>query len=76
MFSFKNGRVYDGEFIDDRMAEFPTSSTIFAEESVNGISLLGINISLNIETILHKIPEAQRKEEVRQVSVVQTVHFL
>ncbi|XP_026771523.3 radial spoke head 10 homolog B isoform X2 [Pangasianodon hypophthalmus] len=76
-FIFKNGRLYEGEFIDDRMAEFPASSTISlcalgglpsrAEESGNSASLLGPDMALNIETLLNRIPEAQRRQELRQV---------
>lgn len=78
-FIFKNGRIYEGEFINDHMAEFPGSSTISlcalgglpskAEESGNSASLLGPDMALNIETLLNRISEAQRRQELRQVSV-------
>ncbi|KAF5894138.1 radial spoke head 10 B-like isoform X4, partial [Clarias magur] len=74
---FKNGCVYEGEFIDDRIAEFPTFSTISvcalvglpsrAEESGNNATLLGPDITLNIENLLSRTPEAQRGQELRQV---------
>ncbi|XP_053496261.1 radial spoke head 10 homolog B isoform X1 [Ictalurus furcatus] len=75
-FVYKNGRTYEEEFIDDRMAEFPSSSIISRalgglpskpEESDGYASLLGPDMALNIETLLNRIPEAQRRQELKQV---------
>lgn len=78
-FIFKNGDIYEGEFIDDRMAEYPASSTISvcapgglpssAEVSGKSASLLGSDMVLNIDTLLNRIPEAERRQELKQVSV-------
>lgn len=82
-FISKNGHIYEGEFIDDHMAEDPASSTIStcaldglpsrAEDSVKSASLLGSDMALNIDTLLKRIPEAQRRQELRQVSVASIV---
>ncbi|KAF4085230.1 hypothetical protein AMELA_G00114530 [Ameiurus melas] len=75
-FVYKNGRIYEEEFINDRMAEFPASSIISRalgglpsrpEESVGCASLLGPDLALNIDTLLNRIPEVQRREELKQV---------
>lgn len=81
-FVYKNGRIYEEEFIDDRMAEFPSSSIISRalgglpskpEESDGYASLLGPDMALNIETLLNRIPEAQRRQELKQVSVAKMI---
>ncbi|XP_026993526.2 radial spoke head 10 homolog B isoform X2 [Tachysurus fulvidraco] len=76
-FIFKNGQVYDGEFIDDHMAEVPASSTSSlcaldglphsTEEIDSSASILCPDIVLSIETLLNRIPEVRRRQELRQV---------
>lgn len=51
------------------MVKFPASSTV----SGNSVSLLGPGMALNIEALLNRIPEAQRRQELRQVSMAQIV---
>lgn len=85
-FIFKNGRIYEGEFIDDHMAELSASSTIAVcalgvlpsrdEELGKSASILGPDMVLNIDILLNRIPEAQRRQELRQVSVPMIVTLL
>lgn len=63
------------------MAKFPGSCTISlcalggmpGKPEGDSASLLGPDMALNIETLLNQIPEAQRKQELSQVSVVPIV---
>ncbi|XP_067286158.1 radial spoke head 10 homolog B isoform X2 [Pseudorasbora parva] len=89
-YTFENGRVYEGEFNKDCMAEFPAftpglsgittpfpdendSSKTSSQSSTN--SPLGSDMVLNIQTLLERVPEAHRDQELKQVEFAVLRHI-
>ncbi|XP_077057278.1 radial spoke head 10 homolog B isoform X2 [Siphateles boraxobius] len=89
-YTFENGLVYEGEFNKDSMAEFPAftpglsgittpfpdendSSKRSSQSSTN--SPLGSDMVLNIQTLLDRIPEAHRDQELKQVEFAVLRHI-
>lgn len=83
-YTFENGRIYEGEFNKDCMAEFPAFTpglsgitTPFPDEndSSKTSSQLGSDMVLNIQTLLDKVPEAHRDQELKQVEFAVLRHI-
>ncbi|KAK7122838.1 hypothetical protein R3I94_019823 [Phoxinus phoxinus] len=89
-YTFENGRVYEGEFNKDCMAEFPAftpglsgittpfpdendSSKRSSQSSTN--SPLGSDMVLNIQTLLDRVPEDHRDQELKQVEFAVLRHI-
>ncbi|XP_051273709.1 radial spoke head 10 homolog B isoform X2 [Dicentrarchus labrax] len=71
----KDGRVFEGEFVDDRMM---TQSLDGNRTPVHlcdsDSSILGPDMALNIEYLLDMIPERERDTEHKQVEFVVLMH--
>ncbi|XP_016889858.1 radial spoke head 10 homolog B isoform X2 [Cynoglossus semilaevis] len=71
-FTFKDGHVFEGQFVDDRMTNMngnraltPLCGAVLLSRS--GSSVLGPDMTLNIERLLENIPEKRRQNELKQV---------
>ncbi|XP_056109020.1 radial spoke head 10 homolog B [Rhinichthys klamathensis goyatoka] len=89
-YTFENGQVYEGEFNKDCMAEFPAFTpglsgitTPFPDESDSSKrssqsstnSPLGSDMVLNIHTLLDRVPEDHRDQELKQVEFAVLRHI-
>ncbi|XP_042253441.1 radial spoke head 10 homolog B isoform X1 [Thunnus maccoyii] len=79
-FTFKDGRVFEGEFVDDQMMtpnlsgnRPPTPHGAFPMSGEDP-SILGPDMSVNIECLLEKIPERKCDTERKQVEFVMLTH--
>ncbi|CAK6978754.1 radial spoke head 10 homolog B [Scomber scombrus] len=79
-FTFKDGRVFDGEFVDDQMMtpnlcgnRAPTPHGVVPMSSED-VSILGPDMSVNIERLMEKIPERKRDAERKQMEFVMLRH--
>lgn len=72
-----NGQIYEGEFLNDNIAEFPASCAVSscAPCGLNYIEILP-DMALSIEALLNRFPEAQREQELSEVSMVQILSSL
>ncbi|XP_051967966.1 radial spoke head 10 homolog B isoform X2 [Xyrauchen texanus] len=86
-YTFENGNAFEGEFIKDCVAEFPAftpgvngtrtpspGDSPKIQSSTN-YSLLGSDMALNIQTLLSRVPEAHRDQELKQVEFAVLRHI-
>ncbi|CAJ1080725.1 radial spoke head 10 homolog B isoform X1 [Xyrichtys novacula] len=76
-FTFKNGHVFEGDFVNDQMMtdilNGQRAPTPFCGPSPlpgSDSSILGLDMALNIDCLLDKIPERNRNTEQEQVEFV------
>ncbi|XP_056627982.1 radial spoke head 10 homolog B isoform X1 [Triplophysa dalaica] len=90
-YTFEDGRIYEGEFAKDCIVDFPaftpgmsTPSTPYPDDSdlpkrllqsSSSSSLLGPDMTLNIQTLLNRLPETHRDQELRQVEFAVLRHI-
>ncbi|XP_055085792.1 radial spoke head 10 homolog B [Periophthalmus magnuspinnatus] len=72
-FTFKNGKVFQGEFVDDQMIQLRNDKPLPLLAS-DSSSLLGPDMTLNIDMLLKSIPEKKRDAELKEVELVVLRH--
>ncbi|XP_031699771.1 radial spoke head 10 homolog B isoform X1 [Anarrhichthys ocellatus] len=72
-FTFEDGHVVEGEFVDDQMMAHILNGNN-APTALPGSSILRTDMPLNIERLLEKIPERKRGSELKQVEFVVLRH--
>uniref|UniRef100_A0A1A7XEB6 Radial spoke head 10 homolog B2 n=1 Tax=Iconisemion striatum TaxID=60296 RepID=A0A1A7XEB6_9TELE len=71
-FTTKDGRKLEVEFVDDKMLTARSTDGLPVLES--DLSVVGDDMALNLESLLEKVPERNRRTELKHVESVVSLH--
>ncbi|KAK7919824.1 hypothetical protein WMY93_011108 [Mugilogobius chulae] len=83
IFTFKNGKIFQGEFVNDQMIQLKNDKPLpllviiicVSCAASDSSSFLGPDMTLNIDAVLECIPEKRRAAELKEVELVVLRHI-